>query len=74
MVADKVKGYIEIDAERCKGCGLCVFFCPVKSISLSEKVNAAGYPPASFNAGNGCTGCTSCAIVCPEVAIEVYRA
>ena len=66
-------GYIEIDQDLCKGCEICIFFCPKGAISLSDKLNASGYLPASFNDKNECTGCAICAVVCPEVAIEVYR-
>jgi 2-oxoglutarate ferredoxin oxidoreductase subunit delta len=42
-------------------------------MSISDKINAAGYFPVVFNDGSECTGCAICAIVCPEAAIEVYR-
>ena len=69
----KLKGYIEIDQELCKGCEICISFCPKGTISLSDKFNASGYLPAFFNDNGECTGCAICAVVCPEVAIEVYR-
>ncbi len=69
----KMKARIVIEKELCKGCELCVAFCPKKLIVLSDKLNAAGYLPSVFKDGDECTGCASCAIVCPEVAIEVYR-
>jgi 2-oxoglutarate ferredoxin oxidoreductase subunit delta len=68
-----MKGYIEINQEVCKGCELCISFCPKKTIAASGKLNAAGYGPASFDSVGECTGCAVCALVCPEVAIEVYR-
>jgi len=68
-----MKGKIVIDQELCKGCELCIAFCPQELIALSDKLNAAGYLPSSFKDQDGCTGCASCATVCPEVAIEVYR-
>ena len=68
-----MKGYIEIDRELCKGCEICIFFCPKDAISLSDKLNASGYLPVIFNGSKECTGCAICAVVCPEVAIEVYR-
>ncbi|OHD72395.1 MAG: hypothetical protein A2W19_13695 [Spirochaetes bacterium RBG_16_49_21] len=68
-----MKGKIEIDQDLCKGCELCIFFCPKKLITLSDKLNAAGYPPSAFSGNGECTGCATCALVCPEVAIEVYR-
>ncbi len=67
------KGYIEIDRELCKGCEVCIFFCPKRLIQQSDKLNANGYLPASYGDGDECTGCAICALVCPEVAIEVYR-
>lgn len=68
-----MKGKIEINQELCKGCELCISFCPKKLITLSDKLNAAGYLPSAFNDSKECTGCATCATVCPEVAIEVYR-
>jgi len=66
-------GRIEISQELCKGCELCIAFCPKGVIAVSDKLNAAGYQPAVYNDNGECTGCAVCAIVCPEVAIEVYR-
>ena len=68
-----MKGHIEILGELCKGCELCISFCPKDVISLSDRLNAGGYLAADFNDNGECTGCAVCAIVCPEVAIEVYR-
>jgi len=69
-----MKGRIEINRELCKGCEICIFFCPKKLIALSDELNAAGYLPSAFNNDSGeCTGCAICASVCPDVAIEVYR-
>ncbi|MBT4513310.1 MAG: ferredoxin family protein [Chloroflexi bacterium] len=67
------KGYIEIDQVLCKGCQICMEFCPKTSISPADNLNAAGYLPASYNDESECTGCAICALVCPEVCIEVYR-
>ena len=67
------KGFIRIDQERCKGCLLCVEHCPKKEIFLSTKLNAKGYFVSDFLEENGCTGCATCALMCPDVAIEVYR-
>jgi 2-oxoglutarate ferredoxin oxidoreductase subunit delta len=68
-----MNGHIEIDQFFCKGCELCVHFCPQKIISISEKLNASGYRVAELSSDDGCTGCATCAVVCPEAAIEVYR-
>ena len=69
-------GAIDVDIERCKGCGLCVVACPKKVVQLSSGiVNAHGYPYAVSveDTDNHCTGCASCGIVCPDGCITVYR-
>ena len=53
--------------------------CPNRRIQTDKSLNLKGYAPACFNENvpegeKGCTGCAQCATVCPEVAIEVYRA
>jgi len=68
-----MNAYITIDQERCKGCSLCIEFCPKQAIILSDKLNLKGYFVAFFEAGKGCTGCATCAVMCPDVAIEVYK-
>lgn len=69
-----MKGSITIDQERCKGCSLCIEFCPKKAIILSNKLNLKGYFVAAPVDDNGCNGCATCALMCPEIAIEVYKA
>ena len=69
-----MKGLIQIEDERCKECGLCIITCKLVLISKSGAYNAKGYYPARFSDPESkCNGCMLCAIVCPEVAIEVYR-
>jgi 2-oxoglutarate ferredoxin oxidoreductase subunit delta len=68
-----MKGRIQIDQELCKGCEICIFFCPKRLISSSDKINATGYRVSAFDGSEECTGCGICALVCPDVAIEVYR-
>jgi 2-oxoglutarate ferredoxin oxidoreductase subunit delta len=65
-------GKINIDSERCKGCGLCLAVCPKQTISISAKSNRQGYFPAETD-NCECTGCGVCALICPDAAIEVYR-
>ena len=64
---------IKIDRDRCKGCGLCVLWCPKKLILLEEALNARGVHPAVAKAGDACSGCCLCARMCPDMAIEVYK-
>ncbi|MBN2456253.1 MAG: 4Fe-4S binding protein [Sedimentisphaerales bacterium] len=65
-------GRIEIDTERCKGCGLCVQVCPQDVIVISKRSNKKGYFPAEA-ANPGCIGCALCAQICPDAAIKVYQ-
>jgi 2-oxoglutarate ferredoxin oxidoreductase subunit delta len=68
-------GRIVIDEEYCKGCGLCINFCPQKAIRVSNSVSKKGYHPAEFSDPNEkCSGCALCALMCPDAAITVYRA
>ncbi len=80
---------ITIDRERCKGCLLCISFCPKGLISVDKNLNRRGVKPVKFSrqtnlnkgeippkAGNEspeCLGCTMCAIICPDCCIEVSK-
>ena len=68
-----VLGEIKIDRERCKGCELCVHFCPNDCIIMEDGFNRRGYRPSSFINIDKCSGCAMCARVCPDIAIEVWR-
>ncbi|MBU1006005.1 MAG: 4Fe-4S binding protein [Candidatus Omnitrophica bacterium] len=65
---------IEINRERCKGCGLCVLYCPKSCIKQGASVNGKGVFPVMFaDKSKACTGCSFCAIICPDTCIEVYK-
>ncbi len=67
------RGRVELNAEECKGCGLCVAACPPKVLKLSPALNQYGYHTSAY-AGHGCTGCGICFYVCPEPGgIRVLR-
>lgn len=68
-----MQGLITINYERCKGCSLCIEFCPKKAISLTDRLNPKGYFVAAMIENAECTGCGTCALMCPEVAIEVTK-
>ena len=63
---------ITIDAERCKGCELCISVCPKKVLGLAERINSQGYHFVETKS-EGCIGCAFCARIWPDVVIEVYK-
>jgi 2-oxoglutarate ferredoxin oxidoreductase subunit delta len=64
---------LTFNEERCKGCGLCVTFCPKKCLHVSERLNKQGYPVAEAVDLSDCTGCCFCAWMCPDVVITVRK-
>ena len=58
---------IEINEKWCKGCDICVDFCPTDVLAMNgpvvEVVNL-----------EACTGCGLCEIRCPDFAITVTKA
>jgi 2-oxoglutarate ferredoxin oxidoreductase subunit delta len=68
----KVKGKVEINIQRCKGCELCITACKEQALALSDFINIKGYRYIIAN-NDVCTGCVNCALVCPDAVISVYR-
>jgi 2-oxoglutarate ferredoxin oxidoreductase subunit delta len=64
MAKAKLKEH-RINSEWCKGCGICVAFCPKRVLALDEKDKA--YTAAVEN----CIACKLCELRCPDLAIEV---
>lgn len=62
------RGIVHIRAERCKGCELCIDYCPTRVLALSSEFNAKGYHfPVVVN--DDCINCQSCRTICPEFAV-----
>jgi len=54
-----------INRQWCKGCGICIHFCPEKVLGLDEEEKAIVLRPEN------CTCCKLCEFRCPDLAIEV---
>ncbi len=58
---------IKINKDWCKGCELCVAFCPRNVLEIGKDRKAE---PAREK---DCTGCLVCEYKCPDFAITVLR-
>jgi 2-oxoglutarate ferredoxin oxidoreductase subunit delta len=55
-----------INREWCKGCGICIAFCPREALFLDESNKAE-------NDLEKCTACGICEIFCPDFAIALVK-
>jgi 2-oxoglutarate ferredoxin oxidoreductase subunit delta len=63
----KTPAAIEIKVSWCKGCGLCVDYCSLGVLEMSE-----GLPKVVKL--EKCTRCMQCEVICPDFAIRVTEA
>jgi NAD-dependent dihydropyrimidine dehydrogenase PreA subunit len=61
---------VNIDVEKCTGCGTCVDVCPVAVFELQE---TGGKTTSVAVAEDECIVCRACEAQCPEEAIEVVE-
>ncbi len=61
---------IEVDEVYCKGCNLCIEFCPRDALEPADELNEKGiYPPVEVE--DKCVNCHLCETICPDFAITV---
>lgn len=63
------RGRLEIDIDKCIGCGACANACPPRLITMAD---LDGKRTFEFALGK-CTYCARCAEVCPEHAITMTK-
>jgi len=56
---------LNINTDWCKGCGICVAFCPTKVLELDRKDKSIAIRPED------CILCKMCELRCPDLAIEI---
>lgn len=70
------RGQVYIIPSRCKGCGICIEFCPLQVLNESVRANSKGYhlPEVAPDKEEACIHCQFCSLVCPEFAIYTVEA
>lgn len=65
------RGQVYLISSRCKGCEICVHFCPQSVLRNSTSTNGKGYhiPEVVPGREEACTNCEFCSLICPEFAI-----
>ena len=58
---------LKIETKRCKGCGICVTFCPKEVLKVNE------IEKVEILDESKCIGCKQCELRCPDYAIFVEK-
>jgi len=67
---NRKNGKIYVDAFLCKGCSLCIDFCPKEALKPSTTMNKKGvFPPVVDD--EKCILCGTCTLFCPDFAIFI---
>ncbi len=62
---------IKIDRDMCKGCGICIKYCPKEVLARSEDLNQYDNHYPEVVSADKCISCRRCELYCPDFAIEV---
>lgn len=64
-------GQVFLIPDRCKGCELCIHFCPQGVLEVSKDRNTKGYhyPTIVIGKEHECVNCEFCTLICSEFAI-----
>ncbi len=62
-------GRVTVIKDRCKGCELCVRYCPRDVLRMSETFNLKGYYYPEPRSEESCVNCHFCELLCPDFAI-----
>ncbi|HFB98514.1 MAG TPA: 4Fe-4S dicluster domain-containing protein [Bryobacterales bacterium] len=66
-VLKNVVNRLEITEAWCKGCDICVKFCPERCLALNESGKVV------VKDADACTGCRLCEMLCPDFAIRLHK-
>ena len=56
-----------IDKEWCKGCGICIHFCPKQVLEFDKHGKVEATRPED------CIACKLCELRCPDLAIQIIE-
>ena len=62
---------VHVNENLCKGCDICVEFCPKEVFEASAEVGPRGYFVPVAVRPQDCSACMLCEHLCPELAITV---
>lgn len=71
-IPEKFRGKIELDYEKCTGCGLCAKLCPALSVLTVKDTNKDGKKLVNIDISR-CIFCGNCAENCPKQAINITK-
>ena len=64
---------IAINDDLCKGCNICIEFCPLDVFEGSDKLNRKGYYVPIVARADDCNECSICDLLCPDMAIILIK-